>query len=267
MTRFALGVEYSGTGFAGWQRQAGVRTVQDAVEEALSRVADEPVRVAAAGRTDTGVHALGQVVHFDCAKTRSPEAFRRGGNAHLPPDVSLIWGRVVDDGFHARFSAVSRTYRYVILNRPTRSAVWAGRVAFDYRPLQVARMQEAAAALVGRHDFSAYRAVGCQAKSPIREVYALTVERRDAFVILTIRANAFLHHMVRNVAGVLMAIGAGERPVRWAFDVLAGRDRNLGGVTAPPGGLYFVSASYPPDFGIPWVAAHAWSYGGAPLPD
>ncbi|MDA8389854.1 MAG: tRNA pseudouridine(38-40) synthase TruA [Gammaproteobacteria bacterium] len=264
MTRFALGVEYDGTGFAGWQKQAGVRTVQETVEEALSRVADGAVRVAAAGRTDTGVHAFGQVIHFDCEKSRSADAFRRGGNAHLPADVSLVWAQEVSDTFHARFSAHARTYRYVILNRPTRPAVWAGRVTFEYRPLDAPRMQEAAMALIGRHDFSAYRAAGCQAKSPIREVHALRIERRDAFVILTIRANAFLHHMVRNIAGVLMAIGAGEQRVAWAGDVLAGYDRNLGGVTAPADGLYFLSASYPPAFGIPCVAEHEWSYGGAP---
>lgn len=266
MTRFALGIEYSGTGFAGWQRQVRLRTVQEAVEEALSRVADEAVRVVAAGRTDTGVHALGQVVHFDCEKPRSADAFRRGGNAHLPADVSVVWARVVSDAFHARFSAHARTYRYVILNRPTRPAVWAGRVSFDHRPLDVTRMQEAGIALIGRHDFSAYRAVGCQAKSPVREVQVLQIERRDAFVILTVRANAFLHHMVRNIAGVLMAIGAGERPVDWARSVLDGRDRNLGGVTAPPDGLYFVSASYPVAFGIPEAGAHEWSYGGTPVP-
>ena len=265
MSRFALGVEYSGADFAGWQRKAGVRTVQQAVEEALSRVADEPVRVVAAGRTDTGVHALGQVIHFDCAKSRSADAFRRGGNAHLPADVSLVWARPVSDAFHARFSATARTYRYVILNRPTRPAAWARRVTFAYRPLDVSRMQAASAALIGQHDFSAYRAVGCQARSPVREVRILDIVRHDAFVILTIQANAFLQHMVRNIAGVLMAIGAGERPVGWAGDVLAGRDRNLGGVTASPDGLYFVSASYPESFGIPCLAVSEWSYGGIPL--
>jgi len=251
--RIALGVEYAGTHFCGWQLQQGVRTVQACVEEALGRVADHPVRVACAGRTDTGVHALGQVVHFDTTAGRRPRSWVFGANTYLPPDVSVRWAQPVAEDFHARFLAVRRHYRYVIHNTPVRPAVPAAAVAWEYRALDPARMQAAAAHLVGRHDFSSYRAYACQAKSPVRTVQRLDVERRGDFVVIDIVADAFLHHMVRNIAGVLIAIGAGEQATEWSREVLEHRDRRLGGVNAVPAGLYFVGAEYPGQYGIPYA--------------
>jgi tRNA pseudouridine38-40 synthase len=252
--RVALGIEYDGSAFHGWQaQQEGVRTVQTELEAALAKVADHPLRVVCAGRTDTGVHALGQVVHFDTQAQRSERNWLLGTNVNLPQDVSVTWARPVSDEFSARFSAVSRRYRYCILNRTSRSAVLAGRVTWTHRPLDAARMQEAARALVGEHDFSSYRALGCQAKSPVRTLYELEVERQGEFVVLSLHANAFLHHMVRNIAGVLMAIGRGDREIDWAAEVLGLRDRTLGGVTAPPDGLYFEAVEYPAACGIPTV--------------
>mgnify|MGYP001817915582 FL=1 len=252
--RVALGIEYDGSAFHGWQaQQEGVRTVQTALEAALAKVANHPLRVVCAGRTDTGVHALGQVVHFDTEAQRSERNWLLGTNVNLPYDVSVTWARPVDNAFSARFSAVSRRYRYFILNRTSRSAVLAGRVTWTHRPLDAGRMQEAAKALVGEHDFSSYRALGCQAKSPVRTLYELKVERQGEFVVLSLHANAFLHHMVRNIAGVLMAIGRGDREVGWSGEVLDLRDRTLGGVTAPPDGLYFAAVEYPEAFGIPAV--------------
>lgn len=251
MMRIALGIEYDGSGFCGWQVQDGTRTVQGCVEQALARVADHALRVVCAGRTDTGVHALGQVVHFDTTAQRPLHAWVLGANANLPPDVSVRWAQPVATEFHARFTALRRHYRYVIYNHRVRPALGAGRVAWDYRPLEVAAMNEAAAFLIGEHDFSSYRAYACQAKTATRTVYRLEVVRRGDYVVLDIEANAFLHHMVRNIAGVLMAIGAGERPSAWSREVLALRDRKLGGVTAPPGGLYFMRVCYPETFGLP----------------
>lgn len=251
--RIAMGVEYDGSGFNGWQiqPQGGVRTVQDCVETALASVADQPVRVHCAGRTDTGVHGLGQVIHFDTAAERSSHAWVFGTNANLPADISIIWARVVDNSFHARFSAERRRYRYVIFNRRVRPAVMATSLAWDYRPLDERRMDQAANYLVGEHDFSSFRAYACQAKSPVRTIHELTVTRSGLHVIIEIEANGFLHHMVRNIAGVLMAIGAGEHDVDWVREVLAARDRQLGGVTAPPHGLTLTAVRYPSHFGLP----------------
>jgi len=251
VTRLALGVEYNGASFSGWQSQIGVATVQDAVQHALSYVADEPIHVVAAGRTDAGVHALCQVIHFDTTRDRRPDAFVRGANSHLSRDVSVLWARCVADDFHARFSALGRTYRYVILNRRVRPGLWASRVSFDYRPLDIGCMQEAALALLGRHDFTSFRASQCQAKSPVRTLRRLSIERSGPFVIMTVEADAFLHHMVRNIAGVLTAIGAGVRPTSWALQVLEARDRGLGGLTATPDGLYFQAVRYPDHYGLP----------------
>ena len=249
--RIALGIEYDGSAYCGWQYQDHSPSVQAVVEQALSRVADRPVQVICAGRTDTGVHAACQVVHFDTDAERDAEAWVRGGNVNLPKSVSILWARPVAADFHARFSAVRRRYRYVIFNRKVRPAIFHGKVSFEYRELDEARMRAAAAHLLGEHDFSAYRAVACQARSPVRTLYRLDVTRKDELVILDLEANAFLHHMVRNIAGVLMTIGAGEREPDWAREVLEGRDRRLGGITAPPGGLYFMEAIYPEHFGIP----------------
>lgn len=250
--RIALGVEYDGQDFHGWQaQQEGVRTVQVVLEQALAKVANHPLRVVCAGRTDTGVHALGQVVHFDTQAVRSERNWLLGTNVNLPSDVAVTWVREIGEDFSARFSAVSRRYRYFILNRTARSAVLAGRVTWVHRPLDAESMHRAGQVLVGEHDFSSYRALGCQAKSPVRTLHSLTVERQGDFVVLSVHANAFLHHMVRNIAGVLIAIGKGDRPEDWAGEVLQLRDRTLGGVTAPPEGLYFEQVEYPAAFGIP----------------
>lgn len=249
--RIAAIVEYDGSGFSGWQWQDSAPSVQEAVEKALSQVADEPVRVITAGRTDAGVHACAQVIHFDSSAVRSEHAWLRGANSNLPPQVALLWTGKVSPEFHARFAATGREYRYVILNRSVRPTHLDQRVTHEYRPLDVARMQSAASLLVGTHDFSSFRAMQCQAKSPVRELRRLSVTRRADFVLIEAAANAFLHHMVRNLAGVLMAIGAGEQEPEWARRVLEARDRTLGGVTAAPDGLYLTAVDYPEHFNIP----------------
>ncbi|WP_259756276.1 tRNA pseudouridine(38-40) synthase TruA [Pseudomonas sp. GCEP-101] len=252
VSRIALGVEYKGARYRGWQRQEdGVPSVQAALEKALSKVADEPVSLMCAGRTDAAVHASGQVVHFDTAVARPLKAWIMGSNANLPGDISVTWAKVMPAHFHARFSAMARRYRYVIYNDPIRPAHQAEEVTWNHRPLDVSRMREAARALVGTHDFTSFRAVQCQAKSPVKTVHHLEVIEHGRFIVLDIRANAFLHHMVRNFAGVLMTIGAGERPVEWAAEVLAARDRRAGGVTAHPYGLYLVRVEYPEEFVLP----------------
>lgn len=258
--RVALGLEYDGSAFSGWQVQAGMRTVQECLEHALSRVANQTIAVVAAGRTDTGVHAGGdghggQVVHFDTAVQRSLRAWVLGGNCYLPPDIAISWAHAVSDAFHARFSAQRRYYRYVIHNSPTRPALNRTRVTWERRPLEIEPMTHAASYLVGTHDFSSYRARSCQAKTPIRTLYHLAVMRQGTTVIIESVANAFLHHMVRNLSGVLMTIGAGEQPPEWAREVLERRDRAQGGVTAPPEGLHLVRVEYPPPFGIPPLTA------------
>lgn len=249
--RVAAILEYDGRGFCGWQVQDGDRTVQACVQEALSRVADEPLQVTVAGRTDSGVHACAQVLHFDTRAERSDYEWLRGANSNLPDDVALRWVGRVDPEFHARFSATGRRYRYVILNRPVRPTYLAGRVTWDYRALAVGPMQQAARLLVGTHDFSSFRSVHCQARNPVRELRRLDVWREGEFAFLEAEANAFLHHMVRNIAGALACIGAGERPPAWAREVLAARDRSAGGVTAPADGLYLLGVDYPPHYGIP----------------
>ena len=252
MARFAVGVEYDGSGFAGWQRQRhAVRTVQAIVEQALSQVAAEPLQLQCAGRTDTGVHATAQIAHFDSAAIRPLHAWLLGGNANLPDDVALRWVVPVSDHFHARFSALRRRYRYLILNQPTRSALQRQRVCWERQPLDLSAMQQAATHLLGEHDFSAYRAAGCQAKQPVRTIYHLQLWREGDMLLLEVEANAFLHHMVRNIAGVLLTIGRGEQPPAWAGTVLASRDRRAAGATAPPGGLYLTAVHYPAEFKLP----------------
>lgn len=251
MMRYAACVEYDGARFSGWQAQAEGRTVQCCVEQALSKVANHPVGVVCAGRTDAGVHALGQVIHFESDAARTTTAWLRGTNANLPKEIALVWVQSVSESFHARFSAVARRYRYVIFNRDVRPSFLAQRCSWDYRSLDEQRMNQAAQYLIGEHDFSSYRAVACQAKSPVRTLTRLQVTRRHDLLFIDVEANAFLHHMVRNIAGVLMAIGAGEHEPIWAREVLEARDRTLGGVTAHPSGLYFMEAIYPAHFAIP----------------
>jgi tRNA pseudouridine38-40 synthase len=221
------------------------------VQRALSRVADSPVDCVCAGRTDAGVHALAQVVHFDSEAARNERAWRLGANSYLPTDVSIAWVREIAPHFHARFSATARSYRYVIFNRDSRSALAAGRATWERRPLDAALMHEAAQALVGEHDFSAFRAIECQSKSPFRNVESLVVRREAEWVTLEITANAFLHHMVRNVAGLLMSVGHAESPPGRVATVLAGRDRKANAATASPDGLYLVAVRYPAEFGLP----------------
>jgi tRNA pseudouridine38-40 synthase len=252
--RIALGVEYDGRDFHGWERQSHARSVQTCVERALSKVADEPVSSVCAGRTDARVHSLSQVVHFDTGAHRSERSWVLGANAHLPDDVSVLWAHEVDDSFHARFSAMSRSYHYVILNRLVRPGALRGRVTWQNQPLDDLAMARAASALIGQHDFSAFRASKCQAKSPVRTLHELAVSRNGEYVVLSVRANAFLQHMVRNLAGVLMAIGTGAQPVTWAAYVLASRDRRCGGVTASPHGLYFTAVQYPEHFSLPMLS-------------
>ena len=248
--RIVCGVEYNGAGFFGWQRQNHARSVQADIEAALSRVANHPLKVVCAGRTDSGVHATWQIIHFDSEAERSERSWVLGANANLPADARLLWARAVDDDFHARFSAQARSYRYVILNREIRSALLHHQVTWHYRPLEVSPMQEGARHLLGEHDFSSFRALACQAHSPVRTIHRLDVTRRGEYLYLDVVANAFLHHMVRNIAGVLMAVGHGEQEPGWVEDILEQRDRTRGGVTAPAAGLYLVGVRYPECYGI-----------------
>ena len=251
MPRFAAGLEYDGRAYSGWQFQPGLTTVQDALQRALSRVADAPVETHCAGRTDAGVHATAQVLHFDSDAQRTERAWRLGANTYLPNDVSVLWVREVPETFHARFSATARSYRYLILNRDSRPGLDTGRATWERRPLDHLLMHDCAQQLVGEHDFSAFRAIECQAKSPLRRVERLSVSRDGDWVSLDITANAFLHHMVRNVAGLLMAVGEGDSPPERVAAVLASRDRKTNAATAPPDGLYLAGVRYPAGFGLP----------------
>lgn len=248
--RVALMVEYDGSQFYGWQAQTGLRTVQNVLECALSNVASHEVSVVCAGRTDTGVHATSQIVHFDSDKERATRAWIHGANSFLPKDVCVKWAKEMPDDFHARFSARARRYRYIIYNTPIRPALSRSNVTWQYRQLDHRVMQEASQFLVGAHDFTSFRSVECQSKSPVRDIHFLKVTRRGDLIMIDIAANAFLHHMVRNIAGVLMAVGSGRRPLAWVQDVLLAKDRKLGAETAPPYGLYLVGVTYPDQFGV-----------------
>jgi tRNA pseudouridine38-40 synthase len=249
--RYALGIEYDGCDFLGWQRLSHGATLQGTLEQALSRVADRPVEVVCAGRTDAGVHAQCQVVHFDCEAAREPRAWTMGGNSLLPSTMAVLWTQAVDPGFHARYAARARRYRYRILNRPVRPALQARQLSWERRPLDAGRMHAAAQALLGEHDFSAFRSSQCQAPHAVRDLQEIAVQREGEQVVVEIRANAFLHHMVRNIVGSLLPIGRGERPPEWLAALLAGRDRDAAGPTAAPNGLCFIGPSYPRSWGLP----------------
>jgi tRNA pseudouridine38-40 synthase len=251
MPRLALGIEYDGSAFAGWQHQSHARSVQADLQNAVGRVADHPVALTAAGRTDAGVHALEMVAHFDTTADRPLHAWVLGANANAPPDITVLWAQPVADDFHARHHALARRYLYRILDRRMRPALERERVSWTRHDLDARRMHEAAQALVGEHDFSAFRASECQSPTPVRRLLDISVERHGPYVDVNVRANAFLHHMVRNIAGSLILVGRGERPAQWLPRVLRGRDRREAGPTAPPEGLYFVGADYPDDSGLP----------------
>ena len=249
--RIALGLEYDGCGFCGWQSQTAGCGVQDALEAALSAIAGEPVSVVTAGRTDTGVHALSQVVHFDTAVQRPDSAWVRGVNAFLPHGVAVNWAQRVDDGFHARFSAVERRYSYVLLNRPARPGLLHGKVGWFHAPLDYPAMREAAACLLGEHDFSAFRAAECQAKTPIKTLHQLDIQQSGEFLLFHLRANAFLHHMVRNLVGSLVYVGKGRYPPARIAEILHCRDRRLAAPTFAPDGLYLTGVGYDEKWEIP----------------
>lgn len=249
--RWAMGIEYDGGAYAGWQIQKHSPSVQLVLEKSLSMLADAPIDVTCAGRTDAGVHGTGQVIHFDTHISRSPYAWTMGGNARLPGDVRILWARETPERFHARSSALARLYRYVVINRSMHSAHMRGRATWEYRPLDVQLMQEAAFHLVGEHDFSAFRAQHCQSSSPFRHVYFIDVERCSEWISFHVCANAFVHHMVRNIVGSLLEVGAGRQKPEWMMALLQGGDRRLAGPTAPADGLYFEAVLYPDEYGMP----------------
>ncbi len=251
MTRVALGIEYDGHEFYGWQAQAELYTVQGTVEAALSTIAAEPIKILCAGRTDAGVHATGQVVHFDTSAIRSLHAWTLGTNTHLPPTIAVRWAQEVDTEFHARFSALSRRYRYVIYNSPIRSAILAARVTWYPYALDAEGMQAAAIHLLGEQDFSAFRSSQCESNTPMRNVHEIKVWREDTYVIIEIEANAFLHHMVRNIVGVLLRIGAGRESINSVQKILASKDRRQAFETASATGLYLIHVHYPEAYLFP----------------
>jgi tRNA pseudouridine38-40 synthase len=263
--RIALGLEYDGAAFTGWQTQPDGRGVQDALERALAAIAGAATPTICAGRTDTGVHAIDQVVHFDTAAERPLNAWVRGVNRFLPPTAAVRWALEVPDVFHARFSAVRRTYDYWIVNEPVRSPLAHGRAGWVFRPLDATAMHEAAQRLVGRHDFTSFRSAECQAPSPVRDLYDLSVTRRGRLIRVRATANAFLHHMIRNIVGTLIFVGLGRRPPAWATEVLDARDRAHAAPTFSPAGLYLVRVEYDPSFHLPapvtsipsWLDAYA----------
>ncbi len=249
--KVALGVEYDGRDFCGWQWQPDRRSVQETLEKAVSSVADVRVSLVCAGRTDAGVHACQQVVHFESRAKREMVSWVMGCNSRLPPSVRILWAHPVDGNFHARSSAIARYYRYVILNRAVHSAHYHGLVTWCYRPLHVAPMILGSRILIGEHDFTSFRAQSCQSNSPRRRLYHIGISREEERIVIDVVGNAFLHHMVRNIVGVLIEIGAGEKPPEWTEQVLRAKDRKLAGVTAPPDGLYLAGIYYPENFRLP----------------
>jgi tRNA pseudouridine38-40 synthase len=270
MPRVALGIAYDGANWLGWQKQPGGRTVQDAVEHALAQFLAQPAAVVCAGRTDTGVHALAQTVHLDTPVERRTESWVRGLNALLPSSISIQWAAPVPLDFHARFSALSRTYIYVVRNSRVRSPLTHGRAAWVYHDLDHSRMREAAQRLVGQHDFSCFRSSQCQAASPVRTLESVQVESHSDFYLFTFKANAFLHHMVRNLMGAILYVGQGRQDASWIDELLSQRDRRLAAPTFSPDGLYLAEVKYPPGFGLPTLessSAFASHFGFSPKTD
>ena len=257
--RIVLGLEYCGTGFCGWQSQPQGCGVQDALEAAISAIAGEKIVVTAAGRTDAGVHAAFQVAHFDTTAPRPLSAWVRGVNRHLPPGVAVLWAREVSEAFHARFAATQRGYRYVLLNHPVRPGLHHGLIGWSHRPLDSDAMNRAAAHLIGRHDFSAFRAAECQARSPVKELRLARIERRGDYLLCDFHADGFLHHMVRNLMGCLVHIGAGAQAPEWIHGILLGRDRALAAPTFDAAGLYLTHLRYPADFALP-ESSERWPF-------
>jgi len=262
--RLALAVEYSGHAFCGFQSQKSGCGVQDALERAVAAIAGHPVTVNAAGRTDAGVHAVSQIIHFDTTAVRPESAWVRGVNAHLPRTASVLWAREVPEAFHARFAAVARHYSYLLLTRPERPALLAGLVGWYHHPLDPALLDAGAAHLLGTHDFSAFRAAECQAKSPVKSMTRVAVAQQGPFVRFEFSANAFLQHMVRNMVGALVYVGAGRHDPSWIAELLAARDRTRAAPTFAPDGLYLAGADYDARFGLP-PTVRAVTLAGAPV--
>ena len=254
--RIALGLEYDGTSFCGWQTQPSGCAVQDHLQAALARFVGSPVEIIAAGRTDAGVHAAGQVIHFESPVKREPHAWVRGTNTSLDDAARVLWSAEVPGNFHARYSARSRTYRYLLVDAPVAPAVLRHRAGWHHQALDIEAMREAATVLLGAHDFSSFRDAQCQAKSPVRDLLEARVERWNGLVRFTFRANAFLHHMVRNVVGSLVYVGAGRQPVAWMAELLAARDRRLAAPTFSPDGLYLAAVEYDPALALPAFPPH-----------
>lgn len=249
--RIALGIEYYGANYYGWQRQREVNSIQQELETALSKIANHPVEIQCAGRTDAGVNATGQVIHFETNVERQISAWTLGTNAKLPDDIAVRWGKIVSDDFHARFSATARRYRYVIFNETLRPAILAKGVSHYYHPLDAEKMHEAGQCLLGERDFTSFRAAQCQSNTPFRNVMALSVHRAGSYIIIDIQANAFLHHMVRNITGSLLLVGTGEKNKEWLANVLEAKDRTIAGATAKAEGLYLVDVTYPEQYELP----------------
>jgi tRNA pseudouridine38-40 synthase len=257
--RLALGISYNGQAYDGWQSQPSGRTVQDKLEAALTRFATQSISTVCAGRTDSGVHGLMQVVHFDTQVRREDFSWVRGTNTFLPPDIAVQWARPVPDAFHARNSAKARRYAYVVLESPVRPSVEAGRVGWVFRPLDAQAMEAAAAHLVGEHDFTSFRASSCQARSPVKTLEPVRISRRGPYWRFDFQANAFLHHMIRNIMGSLLHVGQGLAPPDWMGEVLAARSRDAASPTFSPDGLYFAGPVYDPPWGLPsQVPAYDW---------
>jgi tRNA pseudouridine38-40 synthase len=257
--RLALGISYNGEAYEGWQSQPSGRTVQDRLEAALTQFADQPISTVCAGRTDAGVHGLMQVVHFDTPLQREEFSWIRGTNRFLPADIAVQWAKPVPDAFHSRASAIARRYAYVVLESPVRPSIEAGRVGWVFRTLDAAAMQEAAALLIGQHDFSSFRAAACQARTPVKTMNRVAIARHGAYWRFEFEADAFLHHMIRNIMGCLLVIGQGQQPPQWMSQVLAARDRDAAAPTFSPDGLYFLGPVYGPEWNLPSrTAAYDW---------